>query len=70
MDAQADLSLRWAHRSVCWFCDAGAKAFMLVSVLDKIELQQLHGKLRNGNPLVIYDIILAMHLVGVKVLRP
>ena len=22
MDAQADLSLRWAHRSFCWFCHA------------------------------------------------
>ena len=23
-DAQADLSLRWAHRSFCWFCHAVA----------------------------------------------
>ena len=22
VDAQADLSLRWAHRSFCWFCQA------------------------------------------------
>ena len=22
MDAQTDLSLRWAHRSFCWFCHA------------------------------------------------
>ena len=22
--AQADLSLRWAHRSFCWFCHAAA----------------------------------------------
>ena len=25
MDAQADLSLRWAHRSFCWFCHAVTK---------------------------------------------
>ena len=24
-DAQADLSLRWAHRSFCWFCRAVAQ---------------------------------------------
>ena len=24
-DAQADLSLRWAHRSFCWFCHAVAQ---------------------------------------------
>ena len=23
-DAQADLSLRWTHRSFCWFCRAAA----------------------------------------------
>ena len=25
VDAQADLSLRWAHRSVCWFCHEAAQ---------------------------------------------
>ena len=25
MDAQADLSLRWAHKSFCWFCHAVAQ---------------------------------------------
>ena len=24
VDAEADLSLRWAHKSVCWFCHAAA----------------------------------------------
>ena len=24
-DAQADLSLRWAHMPFCWFCHAAAK---------------------------------------------
>ena len=24
-DAQADLNLRWAHKSFCWFCHAVAK---------------------------------------------
>ena len=28
-DAQADLSLRWAHRSFCWFCHAQAQIDML-----------------------------------------
>ena len=26
-DAQADLSLRWAHMSVCWFCHEAAQIF-------------------------------------------
>ena len=25
VDAQADLSLHWVHRSCCWFCDASAQ---------------------------------------------
>ena len=25
VDAQADLYLRWAHRSFCWFCNAAAQ---------------------------------------------
>ena len=24
-DAQSDLSLRWAHKSFCWFCHAPAQ---------------------------------------------
>ena len=27
VDAQADPSLRWAHRSFCWFCCAAAQMF-------------------------------------------
>ena len=26
-DAQADLSLRWAHKSLCWFCHVAAQLF-------------------------------------------
>ena len=29
-NAQADLSLRWAHRSFCWFCHAAAHMFVPV----------------------------------------
>ena len=25
VDAQADLSLHWVHRSVCWFCHEAAQ---------------------------------------------
>ena len=28
-DAQADLSLRWAHRTFCWFCHVAAQIFLL-----------------------------------------
>ena len=32
MDAQADLSLRWVHRSFCWFCRVVAHfSFQLTS---------------------------------------
>ena len=27
VDAQADLSLRWAHRSFCWFCHEAANIY-------------------------------------------
>ena len=30
-DVQADLSLRWAHRSVCWFCHEAAHLYCLIS---------------------------------------
>ena len=38
MDAQADLSLRWAHMSFCWFCHAAAQVPSMVgfSVLRKL----------------------------------
>ena len=31
-DAQADLSLHWTHRSICWFCHAAAHIFVSVNV--------------------------------------
>ena len=31
-NAQADPSLRWAHRSFCWFCRAAAQMFLLFHV--------------------------------------
>ena len=31
-DAQADLSLCWAHKSFCWFCDEAAHLFPSMSV--------------------------------------
>ena len=36
VDAQADLSFRWAHMSFCWFCHAAAHlTFSLLQVLWK-----------------------------------
>ena len=32
-DAQADPSLRWAHRSFCWFCHSAAQLFQLTSLV-------------------------------------
>ena len=29
LDAQADLSLRWAHKSFCWFCHEAARIVLL-----------------------------------------
>ena len=31
IDAQADLSLRWAHMSFCWFCRAAAQILLLLN---------------------------------------
>ena len=33
-DGQADLSLRWAHRSLCWFCHEAAQLWISHSSLD------------------------------------
>ena len=35
-DAQAGLSLRWAHMSICWFCRAAAQMLLLLFFLIKI----------------------------------
>ena len=32
VDAQADLSLRWAHRSFCWFCHEAAHICMIFCI--------------------------------------
>ena len=32
-DAQADLSLRWAHMPFCWFCHEAAQVFSTVKML-------------------------------------
>ena len=29
MDAEADLSLRWTHMSVCWFCHEATHIYLL-----------------------------------------
>ena len=45
MDAQADLSLRWAMMSFCWFCHA-------VAYMVKLELQiqmELYINLKDFN---------------------
>ena len=31
-DAQADLSLRWAQRSFCWFCHEAAQIGIVINV--------------------------------------
>ena len=33
IEAQADLSLRWAQRSFCWFCRAQANFFIIIIYL-------------------------------------
>ena len=43
-DAQADLSLRWAHEPICWFCRAaahffsGGGCFKVIAVLPDVYL--------------------------------
>ena len=41
VDAQADLSLRWAHRSFCWFCHVEAR-FQTRSYYSE-SLQDMHA---------------------------
>ena len=45
-DAQADLSLRWAHMSFCWFCRAAAQ-ILKTDHTEKCQLQLLM-KLNKG----------------------
>ena len=39
-DAQADLSLRWAHMPFCWFCHEAAQVHM--SVKNSSSIEKLH----------------------------
>ena len=41
-NAQADLSLRWAHRSYCWFCHAVVKMIELIARCN-VLLTSRHG---------------------------
>ena len=34
-DAQADLSLRWAHIPFCWFCHVAAQLFFMVPFMAR-----------------------------------
>ena len=45
-DAQADLSLRWAHMSCRWFCHAVAQIAVQPLQLED-ELETDHGNIRN-----------------------
>ena len=36
VDTEADLSLRWAHMSNCWFCRAVAHLYLFLIVRDKL----------------------------------
>ena len=38
VDAQADLSLRWVHMSICWFCHAAAQVLTLFIIIVQIHL--------------------------------
>ena len=42
VDAQADLSLRWVHRSFCWFCHEAADIFVDDSIQFIITLGLQH----------------------------
>ena len=41
---QADLSLRWAHMSFCWFCRAAVQMFTLLCLVDSsiLSVWQVH----------------------------
>ena len=43
VDAQADLSLRWAHKSFCWFCHVGADFFSTLMILHKFSYRQVYA---------------------------
>ena len=36
-DAQADLSLHWAHRSFCWFCRAAVRIIVIYHVAPNLQ---------------------------------
>ena len=65
MDAQADLSLRWAHMSVSWFCGAvilvALFCLLLVVVIRNSELlcgSMDKGTLGSGSKNNIFYVIL------------
>ena len=48
VDAQADLSLRWAHMPFCWFCYEVVHIWSCRAVLLKCKL--VHAKMHLGQP--------------------
>ena len=51
-DAQADLSLSWAHRSFCWFCHAAAQFYNIIWEIEKIpdrDIRISHGSVQSRN---------------------
>ena len=54
-DAQADLSLRWAHRSFGWFCHAAAHLYFVKKtingkrIFDLLSARMFHEKNSEGN---------------------
>ena len=43
-DAQADLSLRWAHMPFCWFCHEAAQLILLSMESDIVFPKELEGR--------------------------
>ena len=74
-DAQADLSLRWAYRSFCWFCHEAAHLFrrfiVMLVVGIKCMFRQTYASKSSGDrkrwsPVSCLQCILACFLASIK----
>ena len=63
--AQADLSLRWAHRSFCWFCHEAAQ---VVEWMCYVEHTSLFGALVS-NSSALHDVIASSIMDWIKYLK-
>ena len=59
-DSQADLSLRWAHRSFCWFCHGAAHFMSVIKATKSIiyHVQRTRAVSKSTRCMLLFRLVL------------